>query len=91
MLLTEEQAREKVCQEGINFLKGTNAHILNDGGHQTVKMTVPDGGCIGSGCMAWRWLELPSERRGVSIGYMLAQEPVRYSDTHGYCGKAGKP
>lgn len=40
--------------------------------------------CIGSRCMAWRWVEthLQDERGDFTI---------RSDDTHGYCGLAGDP
>jgi hypothetical protein len=39
--------------------------------------------CIGSRCMAWRWVETNvSDGRG-------GLKPS--TDTHGYCGLAGKP
>jgi hypothetical protein len=39
-------------------------------------------GCIGSRCMMWRW----------AVSYPGDEFiDIRYSQTHGYCGLAGKP
>lgn len=41
--------------------------------------------CVGSGCMAWRWVETHIDN-GEGRG-----ELVPSTDTHGYCGLAGPP
>lgn len=105
MILTEEEAKTKRCQEGFGQ---TLPRVIAAGGEQPVTH------CIGSACMAWRWHEKPladltlpiSESDHVGGGYvrdgspyveheggrarMLQRWKPRYQPT-GYCGKAGKP
>ena len=83
MSVTEEEAKTKRCQEGFG-------PPLSD-----LPMTFPMGGgggwpahtspvhCIGSACMAWRWL---------LFGH-VSDTPRTLGDdrSRGYCGKAGKP
>lgn len=45
------------------------------------------GHCIGSECMAWRWVETHIKDPEWPEGTRL----IASSDTHGYCGLAGKP
>lgn len=83
MIVTEQEAKTKRCQESFGDT------IVTSGGHtitSTMGMPYSGGGsshavqtspamCLGSVCMAWRWgddLGLPSSK-------------------YGYCGKAGKP
>lgn len=50
----------------------------------------PDTGvsCLGSGCMAWRWVETHVPGPMKDDG---AADLVPSSNTHGYCGLAGDP
>jgi hypothetical protein len=91
MILTEEEAKGKRCQEAFSA-----AESINPGGFPTtlsVSRAMESinnaaweartfGGaplnCIGSACMAWRW-------------YTGEIAPHEGTGTHGYCGKAGKP
>jgi hypothetical protein len=76
MILTEEKARTKRCQESFGDTNvspaGTaySAHIQY--GCSTAVQTSPSY-CIGSACMAWRWVR------------------STVNDMEGYCGKAGQP
>ncbi len=83
MILTEEEAKTKRCQESFG-----DRFTTKDGTMMAVAGTIYRGAdpvvtspsfCIGSACMAWRWYE---EDKG------LTSDPPR---TYGYCGKAGKP
>ena len=42
--------------------------------------------CIGSACMAWRWVEPPSDW----LAHATVEQREAYRP-HGYCGLAGKP
>ena len=42
--------------------------------------------CLGSACMAWRWVQMEGNR---NIGGQLVVETS--NSEHGYCGKADKP
>lgn len=94
MILTEQEAKTKRCQE--SYAAGAGAHAdgkpilrpvpenmkdLYDGADHTITNYAPVN-CIGSGCMAWRWHEIgrdPQTGRVLVVG------------NTGYCGKAGKP
>jgi hypothetical protein len=88
MIVTEEEAKTKRCQESF----GANNNVSDDGSSLYVPMPPAEAGvnkadfihipcapkfCIGSQCMAWRW------RQDNINGAFLT--------THGYCGKAGEP
>jgi hypothetical protein len=94
MILTEQEARTKRCQESFG-----DTHVSPAG--MAVAMPVPIASvpyspsagaaiavqsspamCIASGCMAWRWGKW-AERGEYG-------QP-RGEPTHGYCGKAGAP
>lgn len=80
MLLTEDEAKTKRCQETFAALDAftTNGALVPVASTVTVTTgayghaipTAPTH-CIGSACMAWRW-----NLSGTALGY---------------CGKAGKP
>ena len=63
--MTDRDAQNKICP--IAKLRGSF-----DGNWDK-------GGCIGSGCMWWRWVETPHK-----------DDPVQ-SYREGYCGMAGIP
>lgn len=88
MITTEEEAQTKRCQE--SYPAATASH--ND----IPTYTMAPINCIGSGCMAWRWVRenmyvpvLPSEPGGAD--FILHEQAGDYSTARGYCGKAGKP
>lgn len=49
--------------------------------HRTIG-TPSIGPCVGSNCMAWRWVE-------TNIADDDGNLTVKSGDTHGYCGLAG--
>ena len=86
MIVTEEEAKTKRCQESFGD------HNVTDQGYMvaasqsyhmggSVAIQTSPSMCIGSSCMAWRWL---------TLGYALDRTK---GDMHsqGYCGKAGHP
>ena len=79
MIVTEEEAKTKRCQEsygdGWTTPDGRMATLAGSPNGQA--LVASPYFCIGSACMAWRWQDQasPPELRGPS----------------GYCGKAGRP
>lgn len=80
MIVTEEEAKTKRCQEGF-AIHGEVKDLKLDFG--TTSKLAPIN-CLGSVCMAWRWAT-----EWVDVSRPELQE--RTSTTHGFCGKAGKP
>ncbi|WP_300573493.1 hypothetical protein [Phenylobacterium sp.] len=106
--MTEDEAKTKWCP----FVRIVNGKIEadNSSSHASVqdaynrvvdeaKWAVPKGGCcIGSACMAFRWI---GEKAGHSVEYHAKREPSskaaesahgrfhRENPLHGYCGLAG--
>jgi hypothetical protein len=92
MILTEEEAKTKRCQEGFgqplyhsqaplttNDMAMGPMHLMGSPyGAGYAAMASPSH-CIGSACMAWRWSRGEYDQGGQEIA------------THGYCGKAGRP
>ena len=80
MIVTEEEAKTKRCQESFGDTNVTAdghvyaAHISY--GASAVIQTSPSM-CIGSACMAFRWVD--------NLDDKAITEP------RGYCGKAGRP
>jgi hypothetical protein len=79
MILTEEEAKTKRCQEsyGPPLLSTDGAVVGIYMGSLSAPVQSTPAYCIGSGCMAWRW--------------GLDTVGLHKSTTHGYCGKAGHP
>lgn len=50
--------------------------------HLTLTGVGPENACLGSRCMAWRWLQLPESSKPF---------PRAQVKGAGYCGLAGKP
>jgi hypothetical protein len=99
MILTEEEAKTKRCQEGFGPSPVQVPSITTHGdphnpyGHSWTTTTVAQSApvnCIGSACMAWR-------RWGAQLPDCLPFDLNPYSPLPegavalGYCGKAGKP
>jgi hypothetical protein len=83
MILTEQEAQTKRCQESFGpplSQDGMSAAASPISVYQAVQTSPMN--CIGSACMAWRWVE--GER---SQGMFQGVSPP----TKGYCGKAGRP
>lgn len=72
--MTESEAKTKTCPRsiGVQPLYGPDGNGIRDGGPWA---------CLGSECMAWRWLGTTMVPDG---------EGERRTST-GYCGLAGKP
>lgn len=101
MILTEEEAKGKRCQESFSACRE-----VSDRGH--IYASVSTGGafasytapamCIGSACMAWRWKRgsvfhpAPPDPDNPGVAHFIEIENRGdYSKTHGFCGKAGRP
>lgn len=83
MILTEEEAKTKRCQESFGDSNVSPYGHMYAGAAPpyspqvaAVAISTSPSMCIGSACMAWRWKNDP-----------LADYPI---DTKGYCGKAGR-
>jgi hypothetical protein len=83
MILTEEEAKAKRCQEGFpgnavadgKYRDGAaSTHWTTRSGDEGGAFTSPTY-CLGSGCMAWRWTTRDGQTK----------------TDNGYCGKAGRP
>lgn len=89
MIITEEEAKNKRCQEGFGqpiYNSQTTTSDLNlvaissqSYGSGMAVFGAPSH-CIGSGCMAWMWVVAD---RSDTYG--------RESADKGFCGKAGRP
>lgn len=96
MIVTEEEAKTKRCQEAFPAADALSMHGSTEsvpassipmmgfasgaGAMGFARYTAPTN-CVGSACMAWRWGE-------------WAEDPTtrqRLGGIRGYCGKAGKP
>lgn len=78
--MTEDEAKTKICYRSIDGDDSPAPVIGNE-------MFAKKFACIGSACMAWRWIRTPQEaeinRHGLSA-------PSEHVDA-GFCGLAGKP
>lgn len=87
MIVTEEEAKTKRCQESFGneyrTPNGNEATVsMNPFGHQWssgIAAHASPSHCIGSACMAWRW------ENSVSIRHGENPSPT----SRGFCGKAG--
>ena len=76
--MTEDEAKTKWCPQAQVSLAANEYQS----GEAWNKPNDAEWHCIGSGCMAWRWV-LQGEETGDG------DAPARL--TYGYCGLAGKP
>jgi hypothetical protein len=94
MIVTEEEAKTKRCQESYPAASGLSPDgaVYASGWHHppppapagatgTAVHTAPIN-CIGSACMAWRWQKLPD--------WALDKEGLPIKPSRGFCGKAGR-
>lgn len=88
--MTEEEAKTKWCPfarvaylpiSTAQFPPSFNRTLSLDGGVDLGSGTK----CIGSQCMAWRWILVSTES---SLTHQLPL--LKHSDTQGYCGLVGK-
>jgi len=87
--VSEAEAATKWCpyardewNGGVEAQRVTNRYYAQDG-----KSLDPSVACIGSRCMAWRWVKTNVEGRDADGAPAL----VPSDDSHGYCGFAGDP
>ena len=78
MIIREDQARESWCPFGRRLYAdedGSGAGINRRADVDPVKLSP----CLGSECMAWRWIE--------------ALDPAHFmaAESAGFCGLAGRP
>jgi hypothetical protein len=85
MILTEEEAKTKRCQESFgsqpNAPFGSQHESVTSGFAQPMSPTH----CIGSACMAWRWGKSTQSTCYYPEG-TKATDPETW---RGYCGKVG--
>jgi hypothetical protein len=76
--MTENEATQKWCPHARKYHSGGSFN-------RTDNDAKPGGThCIGSKCMAWRWVKDPL------IAFVANGQPVPdYTGEHGYCGLAG--
>lgn len=88
MILTEEEAKTKRCQESYGPPLSSNGMSMVSAGVSIAVQTSPTH-CIGSACMAWRWSGW-SNGNGV---YSEKNPTADHPDFHryGYCGKGVRP
>ena len=79
--MTEEEAKTKWCPMVRHYAVG-------EGDHSSNRMDMSTR-CLGSECMAWRWLTPPGTTVQVPTSSGLYQATT--SPGNGYCGMAGKP
>ena len=93
MILTEEEAKTRRCQEGFshplyhsqaplttNDMAMAPMHLMGSPYGAAYAAMASPSHCIGSACMAWRWRQI------------IGDDGFTPADTDkGYCGKAGKP
>lgn len=84
MILTEEEAKTKRCQESFGDRHTTKDGMITSRSilSGTDPVVTSPSFCITSACMAWRWAHLQQVEGEV---YALGSPP------RGFCGKAGKP
>jgi hypothetical protein len=104
--MTEDEAETEWCP----FAKSRSVSVQVDGKTQTGLVADPikpgevpfiNLNCIGSGCMAWRWKDVPvlinkEKQEQTLISGFISYDASKFytddvpSDMHGYCGLAGK-
>lgn len=99
MIVTEEEAKTKRCQEGFAAATGISAdgrpvmqpasagpvHPHGAAGYYAVSHGGAPMNCLGSGCMAWRWAQKPN----FDFSVHNIEAPAWLDTDRGYCGKAG--
>lgn len=90
-MITEAEAKTKWCPFANVYVPYQNTGAAGNRGLSTNNNLATLTLCVGSACMAWRWIE-PGHKKWVpddqhtDDGYYQRQAP-----THGFCGLAGKP
>jgi len=81
--MTEAEAKQQWCPHA-----RIDGEQRGDAAYNRDSDDMPVGHCIGSACMAWRWLPLTEQDRArirAATGLEILEK------THGYCGLAGAP
>ena len=94
--MTEEEAKTKWCPFARVIVgQADGSHIATQPPYNRFqraddRTAVPPASyCIGSACMAWRWIKpIPRFKEGTME---VDPETLNLPPTHGYCGLAGKP
>lgn len=85
MVITEQEAKTKRCQEAFPACSqvtiGGMAYAAPMHGGAYAVVTAPQN-CLGGACMAWQWSKIWAEN------YELVQERTLDGIALGYCGKA---
>lgn len=87
MILTEEEAKEKICPKFLTSIMADFAeiYVLKQGNKKEMGKATKEYGkattCNASNCMAWRWEDRVTNTEGVAVKSLV----------HGYCGLGGKP
>jgi hypothetical protein len=98
VLLTEDEAKTKRCQESFGDTNVTpTGHMMNvpvfaspSAGAAGVALTTSPSMCIGSACMAWRHWGIRTNN-GDLRETVPHVRPSSFEEQIGYCGKAGRP
>lgn len=90
--MTEDEAKSRWCPHARIVFDGVstvgNRHPRSAGSFEAEDLLLSPSRCIGSACMAWRWLERPAETVRPTPGAPLAAKRVLVGGA-GFCGLAG--
>jgi hypothetical protein len=100
MILTEEEAKTKRCQESFGSQPNAPFGSMHMAVTASYAQPMSPTHCLGSACMAWRWKIEGGQMTVAPLYAGFNQGPShaipvpgtsKPSTTHGYCGKAGLP
>ena len=92
MIVTEEVAKTKRCQESYAATSvSPTGHMVTISANSTGLIATAPSMCIGSACMAWRFLTRLDEMRLGQNEIAVYSKVDIETDVVGYCGKAGRP
>ena len=92
MIVTEEVAKTKRCQESYAATSvSPTGHMVTISATSTGLIATAPSMCIGSACMAWRFLTRLDEMRLGQNEIAVYSEVDIETEVVGYCGKAGRP
>ncbi len=78
--MTEDEAKTKICHRSIDGDDSPASVIGNE-------MFAKKFACVGSKCMAWRWVITPEQAK---LNQHKNGDPSQHVAT-GFCGLAGRP
>ena len=81
--MTEDEAKTKICHRSIDGDDSPAPVIGNE-------MFAKKFACIGSACMAWRWLH-PAQPNRSATADAIPMVDHEGNPARGFCGLAGKP